>query len=197
MKTQSNFFRLVREIFYFYPVRLPLNIFLILFCAAVNSIPSIFIQKIIALIENSKPGTSWTDISSQIAYLIGILLFFYALSLLGAIFVGQLGAVITQGVLMRLRNKMFEKMQNLPLKFFDSNSSGDIMSRFTNDVDSLRQMISQGIPQLLTAFITLIVILGIMIYFSLWLTIITLLVHQKISENNKNIQVNLKVSQRK
>ncbi len=174
MKTRSNLLRLVSEIFSFYPVKLPLSIFLILFCAFVNSIPSIFIQKIIALIENSTPEVSWADISAQVLGLIGVLLALYVLSLAGAYFVGQLGAVITQGILMKLRNKMFEKMQNLPLRFFDTNANGDIMSRFTNDVDSLRQMVSQGIPQLLTALVTLIAILGIMLYYCLWLTLITL-----------------------
>ena len=174
MKTSSNLLRLVSEIFRFYPVRLPLSIFLILFCALVNSIPSIFIQKIIALIENSTPEISWSDVSAQILGLIGVLLALYVLSLAGAYFVGQLSAVITQGILMKLRNKMFEKMQNLPLRFFDTNANGDIMSRFTNDVDSLRQMVSQGIPQLLTALVTLIAILGIMLYYCLWLTLITL-----------------------
>ena len=174
MKTSSNLLRLVSEIFRFYPVRLPLSIFLILFCALVNSIPSIFIQKIIALIENSTPEISWSDVSAQVLGLIGVLLALYVLSLAGAYFVGQLSAVITQGILMKLRNKMFEKMQNLPLRFFDTNANGDIMSRFTNDVDSLRQMVSQGIPQLLTALVTLIAILGIMLYYCLWLTLITL-----------------------
>ena len=73
-----------------------------------------------------------------------------------------------------LRIKMFDKMQSLPLKFFDSQSHGDIMSRYTNDVDSLRQMVSQGIPQMLTSIVTLIVILAIMLYFSFWLTLVTL-----------------------
>lgn len=65
-------------------------------------------------------------------------------------------------------------MQKLPLKFFDSQTHGDIMSRYTNDVDSLRQMIAQGIPQLITAVITDFAIVSIMLYFSFWLSILTI-----------------------
>ena len=169
-----NFVRLIRTLFKFYPVKVPVQIFLLFFCAAINTAPSVFIQKIIAVIELSDSGTSWQEVSSQVFGLLAILGGFYALSLLGAIANGQLGAEVTQGVLMRLRCQMFSRMQNLPLQFFDSNSHGDIMSRYTNDVDSLRQMVSQAMPQMLIALTTVTAILGIMLYFSLWLTLVTL-----------------------
>ncbi len=166
--------RLIREIFSSFPVKLPLSISLILFCAAVNTVPSIFIQKIIALIENAGIDSSWRVISVQVIKLLMILCVFYVVSLIGAFLNGFIGAEITQGTLLQLRKRMFAKMQTLPLKFFDTQTHGDIMSRYTNDVDSLRQMISQGFPQLLTAFITVLAILSIMLYFSLWLTLVTL-----------------------
>lgn len=172
MNTGRNFIRLVRKIFSFYPIKLPVNIFLILFCAAINTAPSIFIQKIIALIELS--DSSWQEISMNVVRLMGILGGFYLLSLIGAVLVGQLGAEITQGILMRFRREMFDGMQNLPVKFFDTNPHGDIMSRYTNDVDAIRQMVSQALPQMLTALITVIAVLCIMLWFSLWLTLVTL-----------------------
>ena len=172
MNTGRNFTRLIRELFTFYPVKLPIEIFMILFCAAINTAPSIFIQKVIAIIELS--DMSWQDVSVNVISLLGILAGLYVLSLIGAVLVGQLGAEITQGVLMQFRRKMFTRMQNLPVKFFDTNPHGDIMSRYTNDVDSLRQMVSQALPQMLTAVISVIAILGIMLYFSLWLTLVTL-----------------------
>ncbi|MBQ7593931.1 MAG: ABC transporter ATP-binding protein [Synergistaceae bacterium] len=174
MNTKNNLLRLVREIFSFFPVKMPVSIFLILFSAAINTFPSIFIQKIIALIENASPSVSWSKISVNVVRLLIILAGFYVLSLAATIIQGQLSAGITQGVLMRLRKKMFNGMQNLPLKFFDTKAHGDIMSTYTNDIDSLRQMVSQGIPQMLTALITVVAILSIMLYFSLWLTLVTL-----------------------
>ena len=166
--------RLIHEIFYAFPVKWPLSVLLTMSCAAINVLPSIFIQKVIALIENSTPESSWRVISVQIAGLLAILAGLYIIALAGTILNGFINAEVTQGFLKHLRIKMFDRMQNLPLKFFDSHSHGDIMSRYTNDVDSLRQMVSQGIPQMLTSLITLIVILGIMLYFSLWLTLVTL-----------------------
>lgn len=170
---RNNFFRLLRDIFSFFPVKLPIVIFIILFCAAVNTLPSIFIQKVIALIENSDVNSSWPDVSANLLKLLFILGGLYILSLTGVLIQGQIGAEITQGVLMRFRKKMFDRMQNLPLKFFDSNSHGDIMSHYTNDVDSLRQLVSQAMPQMLTSIITITAVISIMLYFSLWMTLVT------------------------
>ncbi|MBR1672201.1 MAG: ABC transporter ATP-binding protein [Fretibacterium sp.] len=154
-----------------FPVMLPASVFLTLFCAVVGAAPSIFIQKIAALIE-AGPG-EWGDVGGRLAGLLGWLLFFYVLSLAGAFLSGQMGAVITQGTLLGLRRRMFGRMQDLPLRTFDAESHGDIMSRYTNDTDALRQMISQGIPQLLTAGMTVIAILAIMLYYCVWLTLVT------------------------
>ncbi len=130
MNTKNNFTRLVREIFSSFPVKMPLSVFLILFCAAVNTVPSVFIQKIIAIIELQGSSLSWPEISREVFRILLTLAGVYAASLIGALVQGQLGAEITQGVLMRLRKKMFDRMQNLPLKFFDSQAHGDIMSRY-------------------------------------------------------------------
>lgn len=170
---RNNFFRLLRDIFSFFPVKLPVMIFLILFCAAVNTLPSVFIQKVIALIENSDINSSWPDVSANLVTFLMTLGGLYILSLTGGFLVGQIGADITQGVLMRFRKKMFVRMQNLPLRFFDSNSHGDIMSHYTNDVDSLRQLVSQAMPQMLTSIITITAVISIMLYFSLWMTLVT------------------------
>lgn len=169
----NNLFRLLRDMISFFPVKVPLSAFIILFCAAVNTFPSIFIQKVIALIENSDANSTWSDVRADLTGLLLILGGLYVLSLAGALLQGQIGAEITQGVLMRFRKKMFGRMQNLPLRFFDSNSHGDIMSHYTNDVDSLRQLVSQAMPQMLTSVITIIAILSIMLWFSLWLTLVT------------------------
>ncbi|MBQ6738852.1 MAG: ABC transporter ATP-binding protein [Synergistaceae bacterium] len=155
-----------------FPVKMPLIISLILISAVINTFPSIFIQKIIALIEFN--SLSWPDLRIKIINLLLILFGFYVLSLGATVIIGFFGAEITQGTLLNLRKKMFSKMQKLPLKFFDSQTHGDIMSRYTNDVDSLRQMIAQGIPQLITAVITDFAIVSIMLYFSFWLSILTI-----------------------
>ena len=81
-------------------------------------------------------------------------------------------AIITQGTLAKMREKMFNGMQNLPIKYFDSHNHGDVMSYYTNDIDTLRQMISQSFPQLIISAVTVLTVLFIMLYYSLWLTLV-------------------------
>ena len=84
-------------------------------------------------------------------------------------------AVITQGSLKKFREKMFNGMQDLPIRYFDTNANGDIMSYYTNDIDTLRQMLSQSFPHLLVSFITVVTVLGVMLYYSFWMTLVVLL----------------------
>ena len=86
----------------------------------------------------------------------------------------QLMAIITQGYLSKMREHMFNKMQDLPIKYFDTHNHGDIMSYYTNDIDSLRQVVAESLPQLLTSAIMVLTLFVIMIYYSLWLTAIVL-----------------------
>ena len=87
----------------------------------------------------------------------------------------QLMAVITQGFLNKMRQEMFAKMQNLPVKYFDTNKHGDIMSHYTNDIDTLRQLISQALPTIIRCTILLTAVLCIMLWYSLWMTLVVLL----------------------
>lgn len=167
--------RLLKTMREFYPVLLPVAVLCIVLNAAVSSIPSIFMQNIIAVVEGSWKSGDWTAVGPQIIRLVVALVFFYLLSLLAGFTYNQLMAVITQGTLKKLRVKMFNGMQRLPIKYFDSNNHGDIMSYYTNDIDALRQMISQSFPQLLVMAVTILTIFCIMIYYSVWLTLIVVL----------------------
>ena len=84
----------------------------------------------------------------------------------------QLMAIITQGSLAKMRKKMFDHMQDLPIKYFDTNGHGDIMSYYTNDVDTLRQMISQSLPQMMISGVTLLAVFCIMMYYSIILGLV-------------------------
>lgn len=167
--------RLLKTIWEFYPVMLPFTALCIVFSAIVSSIPAVFMQKVIAMIEESWRGGDWGAVSVNILSLVGILGALYILSLLSALAFNQLMAVITQGTLKKLREKMFSGMQHLPVKYFDTNNHGDIMSHYTNDIDTLRQMISQSFPQIMISAISAISIFCIMLYYCLWLTVVVLL----------------------
>ena len=166
--------RLLKMLLEFYPVKMPLTIFCILFSAVVSSVPAIFMQNVIALVESSWQSGDWSSVGSRILGLVGLLALFYVLSLISGLVYNQLMAVMTQGALMKLRKKMFNGMQNLPIQYFDTHNHGDIMSHYTNDIDTLRQMISQSFPQLLISSVTVITILVIMLYYCVWLALVVL-----------------------
>lgn len=166
--------RTLKMVFQFYPVRVPIIIFCILFNAAVSSIPSVFMQKIICIIEESWKSGDWAAVSGEILSIAGVLAALYVLSLISSVIYNQMGATVTQGVLMKMRVKLFGQMQTLPIKYFDTHNHGDIMSVYTNDIDALRQLISQSLPQLFSMGVVIATVLGIMLYFSLWLTLVVL-----------------------
>ena len=164
--------RLLATLFQFYPVLLPVTLLCILINAIVSSVPAIFMQNIIAMVEESYQTGDWAGISGRLLSAVGILVAMYIFSLAAGAFYNQTMAIITQGSLKKMRDKMFSHMQDLPIKYFDTNNHGDIMSYYTNDVDTLRQLISQSLPQILISIVTLLVIFGIMIYYSAILAVL-------------------------
>ena len=99
----------------------------------------------------------------------------FAVGLLGSFLQSYLMVAVTQGTQKAIRDEMFTKMQKLPIRYFDSNTAGNIMSRYTSDIDTLRQMISQSIPQAVSSAVTLIVLLVTMIATSWMLTIVSMI----------------------
>ena len=166
--------RLIKMLFSFYPVMLPVALACILFNAIISSIPSIFMQNVISLVEQSWQAGDWAAVGGQILRFVLILVVLYVLSLAAGTVFNQLMAIITQGSLAKMRGKMFNGMQDLPIKYFDTHNHGDVMSYYTNDIDTLRQMISQSIPQLIISTVTVLTVLAIMLYFSVWMTLVVL-----------------------
>ena len=96
----------------------------------------------------------------------------YVLSLAAGATYNQLMAIITQGSLAKMRKKMFNHMQDLPIRYFDTHNHGNVMSYYTNDIDTLRQMISQSMPNLLVSVVTVVSVISIMLYYSVWMTLV-------------------------
>ena len=99
---------------------------------------------------------------------------FYGAGILAVFIQNRTMAKITQGTLKRLRDDLFVHMQTLPIKYFDSHAHGDIMSVYTNDIDTLRQLISQSLPQLVNTIITVVSVFLSMLYLSVPLSVLTL-----------------------
>ena len=119
-------------------------------------------------------ATGSTDFTPLAKYLVGIGVIFAA-GMIAAFLQQYLMVSVTQGVQKTVRDEMFAKMQRLPLRYFDSNTAGNIMSRYTSDIDTLRQMVSQSIPQTFSSIVTITVILIAMLRASWILTLVTML----------------------
>ncbi len=167
--------RVIKMLFEFYPVLFPLAIACIIFSAITAAIPSLFTQQVISAIEDWYKTGDWDSASKIIIPKVLLLGCFYIVSIICITLQTQLMAYITQGFLNKMRRKMFDGMQNLPIKYFDQNKHGDIMSHYTNDIDTLRQLVSQSIPSLLQAGVIVISVFGIMLYFSVWMTLVLMI----------------------
>jgi len=154
-----------------YKARFILVICCIVFSAITTALASLFIQSLIddyilPLLSAENP-----DFSGLLAYIIRMAVIF-TVGVVAAVIYNRVMVTIAQGILKKIRDDMFEHMQQLPIRYFDTNTHGDIMSHYTNDTDTLRQMISQSIPQMLNSVITVVAVFVSMLTVSFWLTLI-------------------------
>ena len=171
----SSLKRVVKKLFEFFPRLAPLTVVLVLFSSAVSSIPSLIVQNVLAAIEKWYRTGDWAAARPEILHYLTILVILYVLSLLSMVAYTQIMAYMTQGFLDKMRRELFNGMQDLPISYFDTHKHGDIMSHYTNDIDTLRQLISQALPTLIQSGAVVLVVFAIMLYFSLWLTLVLVL----------------------
>lgn len=173
--SKGVFGRIIKLLFKFYPVLVPLSIFCILLSAVIAVVPDVFIKQVTSIITQYAPTKNWSAASQELLPRMTILIILYLLALAATAAYTQINAVITQGFLNKMRRFMFDKMQNLPIKYFDTHKHGDIMSHYTNDIDTLRQLISQALPAILRAGSVVICVFFVMIYYSLWMTLVLMI----------------------
>ncbi len=168
--------RVMRLLFKSYPVMAPVTCLFIIGEAVVATVPAIFTQKVLEIIKAYKDAgnTEWSAAWQEICPLIVILIALYVMCMIFITLHTQFMAVITQGFLCKMRRKMFEGMQNLPIRYFDTHKHGDIMSYYTNDIDTLRQLISQSLPNLLKSGMIVAAVVVIMLWYSFWMTAVIL-----------------------
>ena len=147
----------------------------ILLSAVASAASSVFLQTliddyIVPLLGTDNPvfgGLIKALITIGIIYMIGVI---------SSLLYSRAMVTVAQGTLKKIRDNMFEKMQRLPIRVFDTRTHGDIMSLYTNDTDTLRQMIAQSMAQLISSVFTIAAVLVCMLYTSIWLTIVAVLV---------------------
>ena len=164
--------RVIKMLRKFYPVMLPTVLVCILVQCVVQATPNIFMERCLTVVGEFWESGDWAAAQPQVFTNAAILAVMYFLSLICNAVWQQLMAILTQGALKKFRCLMFDHMQDLPIRYFDTHPHGDIMSYYTNDVDALRQMIAQSLPQLFLTMLMLISVTCIMIYYSLPLTLV-------------------------
>ncbi len=172
---KGTFKRIMKSLFHFYPKMATAALVCIVFNAIISALPTIFMQRVFTIVgEALDQSLGWDVVGWQITSTMLVLISLYVISLISGAIDKQLMAIITQGYLKKMRGSMFNGMQDLPIRYFDTHSHGDIMSYYTNDIDTLRQLISQSLPQLLTSGIMVLTLFFIMLYYSAYLLLIVL-----------------------
>ncbi len=166
--------RLFKYLFKYYKTYLVIVGVCILLSALAGTVSSLFLNKLLLVIKDGL-DIGFNSVSGRLMQVIGLMIGFYALGVITTFIYSQLMAVVTQGFLNKMRQNMFGSMQSLPIKYFDTHTHGDIMSYYTNDIDTLRQLISQSMPQLFTSLLTIIALLFYMLYLSVWMTLVVFL----------------------
>ena len=169
--TKGMLKRVLAQLFKDYPVSLTVVLVCLIFTAIASTLPSIFMGQTIILIEEGLQS-GLEAVIGGIQKIAVMLLVIYAISLACSFTYTRLMAIVTQGFLNKMRQRMFRGMQRLPIRYFDTHTHGDIMSYYTNDIDTLRQLVSQSLPNLVTAGVTILMVVGIMLYYSLWMTLL-------------------------
>ena len=170
-KILKRLFGYVMKYYKFYVIVVVICIFLSVLC---NAQGTMFMQSLIDEYITPLLGSKNPDFSG-LAGAIGRVAAFYTLGVVASYLHARLMVNVTQGTLRNIRNEVFVHMEGLPIKYFDTHSHGDIMSVYTNDIDTLRQVISQSAPQLLNSSVTIVTVLICMIQLSVPLTVVTLL----------------------
>lgn len=129
-----------------------------------TSISGIFLKNVVSAIKAQDIDAFWAVIRTMILV--------YVLAIAAQTTRSLIMATVTQGFLRDVRNAMFNKMQNLPIKYFDTHTHGDIMSVYTNDVDALRQLVSESLIAVTQTTFTILVLVFVMLFYSVWLTLI-------------------------
>ena len=166
----------LKRVMKMYIKQFPVLTWVIVLCNVYNAVaaalPMVFLQKVTVVIEETLASGDWETAKIKIISFLIPLICIYAGAAIVSILQSQLMAYMTQKFLHKLRTDLFNKMQTLPLRYFDTHKHGDIMSHYTNDIDTLRQLVSMAIPTIIRAGVVVITVFITMLRYSFWLTLI-------------------------
>ncbi len=166
----------IKRVLGMYIKQFPVLTWVVVICNIYNAVaaamPAVFLQKVTAVLEETIESGDWETAKIKIVSFLIPLIIIYSLASILSIVQSQVQAYMTQKFLHKLRTDLFNKMQTLPLRYFDTHKHGDIMSHYTNDIDTLRQLVSMALPTILRAGVVVISVFIIMLNYSIWMTFI-------------------------
>jgi ATP-binding cassette subfamily B multidrug efflux pump len=165
-KTIKNLFKYIGQ----YKLQLIFVVVAIIVSAITGALASLFLRTLIDDYIMPLMVVNNPDFSGLLR-IVMIMGGIYLIGILGTLFYTRTMVTVSQGVLKKIRDDMFAHMQTLPIGYFDSHSHGDLMSHYTNDTDTLRQMLAQSLPSVFSSFVTIIAVFAAMLSLSIWLTL--------------------------
>ena len=169
----------IKRVLKMYVKQFPVLTWVVVICNIYNAVaaamPAVFLQKVTAVLEETIDTGDWETAKIKIVSFLIPLICIYSLAAILSVVQSQVQAYMTQKFLHKLRTDLFNKMQTLPLRYFDTHKHGDIMSHYTNDIDTLRQLVSMALPTILRAGVVVISVFIIMLNYSIWMTLIMIL----------------------
>ncbi len=163
--------RILKMLFKEYKLQMIFVTVCLLVVSAASTIASLFMEQFLLLI-NEGLALGLDAVFIKILSLVLIMLSIYALGWLGSFLYTRIMAIVTQSFLNSVRKQMFSKMQNFPLRYFDTNAHGDIMSHYTNDIDTVRELVSGTLPHLIQSGLIVCFLVFNMLYLSMWMAIV-------------------------
>ena len=160
-----------------YVARYRLRLVLVVLCIILSAVASVLSSTFIGVLIDdyiSPLLLQANPVFTGLARALGVMVCVYVVGMISGYFYNRLMVTVAQGVLKDVRDEMFAHMQTLPIRYFDTHSHGEVMSHFTNDTDTLRQMIAQALPQVLSSVVSLVAVVCAMLSLSLWLTLFVL-----------------------
>ncbi len=169
-----------------YKITMIIVVICILVSSVTNVASSLFIEKLIDDYITPLIGNMNADFSEMIK-LFMLMVGIFVIGIVSTFVYARLMVKVTQGILKKIRDEMFEKMQSLPISYFDTHTHGEIMNYYTNDTDALREMISESVPQLISSIATIIAVFIAMVYTDVYLTMVVMVILMVMLKIVKNI----------
>ena len=169
--------RLLKYIFHYYKPSMIVVFVCLVLSAAGGLVSTVFMQQITdGVLKPAVDGAqSFAEVEHQLVTLIITMGAMYVVAIVASFLYNRILAIVTQGILCHFREDMFNKMETLPIKYFDTHAHGDIMSTYTNDTDAARQLVGQSLPTLCSSVLTVTICICTMLWYSIWLTLIVAL----------------------